>query len=302
MTCLEGLESIAEFVEQQRRTGARIGFVPTMGALHPGHLSLVEQSGVDCDCTMVSIFVNPTQFNQSEDLLHYPRTVEADLSLLGNSACDAVFLPRVEEIYPSGPNPESRWDFNGLDKTMEGQFRPGHFDGVAQVVRILLQIVKPDILYLGQKDYQQYAIVKRMVEIEQLPVEVRVCPIVREPNGLAMSSRNLRLSSQGRLDAVALSRALFRAKSAAQLNHLPIPDPVSLVEDVRRELQANAALKLEYLEIVDADTLQHIKEWPLHNRAVLCVAAWVDGVRLIDNVLIGKPEPSQSPIELGNPI
>jgi pantoate--beta-alanine ligase len=256
-----------------------------MGALHQGHLSLVERSAKECDCTVVSIFVNPTQFNQAEDLRLYPRPLEADTELLRTTPCDALFLPEVAEIYPGGAVVQQQWDFAGLDKGLEGQFRPGHFDGVAQVVKILLDCVQPDVLYLGQKDYQQYAVVRKMVQLEQLPVDVRVCPIIREPDGLAMSSRNVRLGPPERLQAVELSRTLFAL--ADQLRQSQGADLVEQGQLARAWLQASPGIQLEYLEIVDAQTLAPVRQWDGSGTLLLCVAAWLGGVRLIDNVLLG---------------
>lgn len=254
-----------------------------MGALHQGHLSLVDRSALECDCTIVSIFVNPTQFNQVEDLVLYPRPLEADMALLSASACDALFLPAVPEIYPGGAVVRPQWDFGGLDKGLEGQFRPGHFDGVAQVVKILLECVQPDVLYLGQKDFQQYAVVRKMVELEQLPVDVRVCPIIREPDGLAMSSRNVRLGAEAREKAKALSQTLFALREQIKRGSSPLQD---LLDPARAALEASPGIALEYLEAVDAETLEPVQEWNQTLTILLCVAAWLGGVRLIDNVLV----------------
>lgn len=289
LACLEGPEAIAEFVERQRTKGASIGFVPTMGALHAGHLSLVERSARECDCTVVSIFVNPTQFNREEDLQNYPRTLDADLSMLSGSPCDAVFAPHVETVYPNGTQATERWDFGSLSSGMEGQFRPGHFDGVAQVVHRLLQLIQPDVLYLGQKDLQQFAVVQRMVQLSDLPVEVRMCPIVREPDGLAMSSRNLRLSPAGRKVAVSLSTALFNARQRLNERGTRMLQPVELVEGIRRELSDNPDVALEYVEVVHPQDMQPITTWMKGSEAAICLAAWVEGIRLIDNILIPLP-------------
>jgi pantoate--beta-alanine ligase len=257
-----------------------------MGALHAGHLSLVERSGQENTCTVVSIFVNPTQFNQASDLEAYPRTEAADLALLEATSCQAVFLPETGVIYPGGQDLARHWDFGGMDQSMEGRFRPGHFDGVAQVVHILLGIVRPDVLYLGQKDYQQYCIVRRMVELEKLPVDVRLCPIVREPDGLAMSSRNVRLSAEGRKQAAALSDVLFRARLSLQQRRSEMPDPAQLEAQVLAQLRACSGIEPEYACVVDPDTLQPIKAWSGQKAAVLCAAVWVEGVRLIDNLFL----------------
>jgi len=283
MVCLTQKTALAEFVERQRKGGATLGFVPTMGALHQGHLSLVDRSALECDCTVVSIFVNPTQFNQAEDLVLYPRPLKADMALLNVSSCGALFLPSVSEIYPGGAIVQQQWDFAGLDKGLEGQFRPGHFDGVAQVVKILLECVQPDVLYLGQKDYQQYAVVRKMVELEQLPVDVRVCPTIREHDGLAMSSRNVRLSIQERAQATELSRTLFALRDQLQGAGSCLPD---MLAQARTWLAARPGITVEYLEAVDAETLSPVQHWNRTTTVLLCVAAWLGGVRLIDNVLV----------------
>lgn len=274
-------EEITEFVERQRKMGKTTGFSPTMGALHAGHLSLLERSQRENNFSVASIFVNPTQFDRSEDLEKYPRTEEQDCAMLEEQGCDGVFLPTVDDIYPEQVGVQDHWDFEGLDQGMEGSNRPGHFDGVAQVVKILLNIVKPDRLYLGQKDYQQFCILRKLVELEEMPVEVRMCPIVREPDGLAMSSRNVRLSPAMRSEAVAISRALFSARE-----HAPEESPEELREILRKKLEENPYLKLEYVEIADPDTLQPLEGWKNGRQGVICVAAWVDGIRLIDNVLV----------------
>lgn len=261
-----------------------------MGALHKGHISLVECSAAECDCTIVSIFVNPTQFNQVEDLVHYPRTLEADMAMLSDSPCQAVFLPAVEDIYPCGTAMEKHWDFAGLDVPLEGQFRPGHFDGVAQVVKILLDQVRPDMLFLGQKDYQQFAIIRKMVELEGLPVELCLCPIVREPDGLAMSSRNMRLSEQQRLDALALSQTLFRARERIEaLRPENRPRPADICTALEAELKSQPAITLEYFSFVHPLTLQAVEDWVSGSEILVCVAAWAGPVRLIDNIIARVP-------------
>jgi pantoate--beta-alanine ligase len=265
-----------------------------MGALHAGHLSLVERSGRENACTLVSIFVNPTQFNQAADLEAYPRTERADLALLETTPCQAVFLPETAVIYPQGQALARHWDFAGMDQSMEGRFRPGHFDGVAQVVHILLDIVRPDVLYLGQKDYQQYCIVRRMVQLEKLPVDVRLCPIVREPDGLAMSSRNVRLSTVGRKQAAALSDVLFRARLSVQHPASAAPAPPELEEQVLEELRTCPGMEPEYAAVVDPDTLLPLQAWSGRKPAVLCAAVWVEGVRLIDNLFLVPADSSAS--------
>lgn len=273
--------AVTEYVENQRKNGKTVGFVPTMGALHEGHISLIARSRSQCDVTLASIFVNPTQFNQAEDLEKYPRTEEADAAMLREAGCDMLFLPTVEEIYPGGAQVTRTWDFGTLTELMEGAHRPGHFEGVAQVVYLLLDITKPDVLFLGQKDYQQFAILQKMASLEGLRTRVEACAIIREEDGLAMSSRNRRLSDSARKDAVALSQILFYARGASE--ELPLQ---TVKGTALKMLEDNPHLEPEYFEIADPQTLLALKEWPKSGQAVICTAAWIEGIRLIDNVLV----------------
>ena len=285
MERFQSQKALADFNDNQRLAGKSIGFSPTMGALHEGHLSLLARSRQDCDISVASIFVNPTQFDRAEDLEKYPRTVEEDCAMLEHAGCDAVFLPSVKEIYPEGAEVTDKYDFGGLEERMEGAHRPGHFAGVAQVVKLLLEAVNPDKLFMGQKDYQQFLICRKLVELESMSVEVLACPIVREQSGLAMSSRNRRLSPDGLEKAVALSRSLIRARKAAVLLG---PNELALAS--MAWLGKAPGLKPEYFEAVHPYTLQPIGNWieaePGQPRGVCCAAAWVEGIRLIDNVLI----------------
>ena len=259
--------------------GSIIGFVPTMGALHEGHLSLVRKAIQETEIVVVSIFVNPTQFNDPKDLERYPRTLSADLKLVENTGCHIVFAPSVKEIYPV---PDTRiFGFGDLEVVMEGKFRPGHFNGVAQVVSRLFEIVKPQKAYFGQKDFQQLAIVKNMVMQLQLPVEIIPCPIVRETNGLAMSSRNELLSVEERENASAISRALSEARE------LKLKYSVSEVaEIIKANINNNRFLQVEYVDIVDDTTLQPVKSWDDPCGKVVCTAVFCGKVRLIDNVVL----------------
>lgn len=279
MEICKTVSELRKKLENQRGPERTVGFVPTMGALHQGHISLVERSKRENELTVVSVFVNPTQFNESSDLEKYPRTLEADSEMLAAADCDFLFAPSVDQVYPEGTE-EEPFDFGELDKVLEGQFRPGHFAGVAQVVKRLLEIVEPQHLYLGQKDYQQVAIVRRMIELAELPVEVRMCMIIREPDGLAMSSRNRRLSPELRGEASFLSRTLFKMKTERQDHSLK-----KVLEWGREQIRANDHFKLEYLEASHPDTLQPLQKWPDDGIVVLSIAAWLDGIRLIDNVL-----------------
>jgi len=287
-------EALAQFLDKQRdneglmaaKPGLEgLGFVPTMGALHAGHTSLVNCSVSQCQRTLVSIFVNPTQFDRAEDLAVYPRHEDDDLALLAPTGCDAVWMPSVQDLYPGGAAVSEHWNFAGLDQGMEGEHRSGHFAGVAQVVVLLLRTIKPDVLYLGQKDYQQCRILEHVIEQEGLPVRVQVCPIVRESDGLAMSSRNLLLDAAPRQNAVALSRTLFAARAMARTS-----SPQQVVAFARRALTDAHGLDLGYAELVHSKTLEPLESWPDDAPAVLCAAAWAGSVRLIDNVLVTQED------------
>lgn len=261
----------------EKRNSRSIGFVPTMGALHPGHIELVKQCVAENDICVVSIFVNPTQFNDKSDLEKYPRTLEADCKLLEEAGCSYVFIPGENEIYPE---PDSRlFDFGSLGSVMEGKFRPGHFNGVAQVVSRLFDIVKPDRAYFGEKDFQQLAIIKQMVKQEGYPVEIIPVPIVRETSGLAMSSRNARLSEVQLKEAVNISKVLLESVDKQQSMN------VQKVSDwVINSVNQSPELQTEYFEIVDADTLQAIQNWNDSDSIVGCIAVFDGEVRLIDNI------------------
>ena len=264
---------------QLLRTCGTVGFVPTMGALHKGHISLVENAaGVD-NVVVVSIFVNPTQFNNSEDLERYPRTLEIDLDMLRNVGCDLVFAPSVAEMYPEPDN--RRFWFGTLETVMEGKFRPNHFNGVAQVVSKLFDMVKPDKAYFGLKDFQQLAVVKSMVKQLNLPVEIVPCPIIREENGLAMSSRNELLNAEERKNASIISETIFMAKEL--VGQKPVKE---LVKWVTERINKNPFLNVEYFEIVDGTSLQPVKSWEDKNTKVGCVAVYCGKVRLIDNIVL----------------
>ncbi len=258
-----------------------VGFVPTMGALHEGHLSLVKACREACDTTVVSIFVNPTQFNDPKDLESYPRTEAADLELLEEAGVDFVFAPSVAEIYPE---PDTRvFDFGGLDRVMEGEHRPGHFNGVGQVVSRLFEIVRPHRAFFGEKDFQQLAIIRHMVAQLELPIEITGCPIVRDRDGLARSSRNALLLPEHRAAAPHIYEVLSEAARSLR-------GAVSVAEAKRRiaeQIDANPLLKTEYVEIATADTLQPATEWGDSSGDLRCfVAVQAGAVRLIDNVAI----------------
>ena len=256
-----------------------IGFVPTMGALHEGHLSLVACSRKRDDITVVSIFVNPTQFNQRDDFERYPRDLEGDLNDLEQAGVDVVFTPTEREMYPE---PDNRtFDFGGLDQVMEGKHRPGHFDGVARIVTKLFDLVMPHRAYFGEKDFQQLTIIRHLNRQMDYKIDVVGCPIVRESDGLAKSSRNARLSPGQRKEASGISQALFEAvHDAGRLS----PDEIR--EQVISRLNKKPHIDVEYFEIVDEKTLKPIHRKDEANEKRACVAAWVGSVRLIDNVKI----------------
>lgn len=260
-----------------RNEGKSVGFVPTMGALHNGHASLVKRSVAENDVTVVSVFVNPTQFNDKNDLKNYPRTLEADCNLLAAVSADIVFAPEVSEMYPE--EDKRQFSFAPLDTVMEGACRPGHFNGVAQIVSKLFYAVEPNRAYFGEKDFQQLAIIREMVRQLSIDVEIVGCPIIREADGLAMSSRNTLLSAEERERALTISRALFKSLEYAKSNTLAMTR--SFVEGV---IAGTEGLDLEYFQIVDGNTLQELKEWSDSDYIVGCIALFCGKIRLIDNI------------------
>ena len=271
---------IKEYLAFQRSSGYDIGFAPTMGALHQGHLSLLKQAKAENDLTVCSIFVNPTQFNKADDLELYPRTPAKDLDLLLQVGCDALFFPTVSEVYPEGQDTRLQVELGHLTTVMEGVHRPGHFEGVVQVVHRLLDIIKPTRLYMGEKDFQQYTIIRSMANQLKLPTEVIGVPIVRAESGLALSSRNVRLSKEGGHRAAKIYQTLLESKAMVK-NYSPI------------EIQAFALKKLsaegfapEYFEIVNKDTLLAVTEFEPGVGTIACTAVWLEGVRLIDNLVL----------------
>ncbi|GAB3301502.1 4-phosphopantoate--beta-alanine ligase [Hymenobacter tenuis] len=283
MQILNTAAALQAQTENWRREGKRIGLVPTMGALHEGHLQLVRAAAQECDVVVVSIFVNPTQFNNSEDFRLYPRLPEADADLLGPAGCTALFMPPVEEMYRR--NTVLRFDFGPLEQVMEGAHRPGHFNGVATVVSKLFHLSRPHRAYFGQKDYQQVAVVRQLIADLSFDVELVSFPTVREADGLAMSSRNRRLSADARAVAPYLYRALQLAAELVQTGQATVDEVKSAVANF---LSAVPAIELEYLEVADAQTLQPFTEWQPGRAVVLCLAAHLGGVRLIDNVVVER--------------
>lgn len=266
----------------QKSKGLTVGFVPTMGALHAGHVSLVKEAKKINNKVVVSIFVNPTQFNDKKDLEKYPRTLENDILLLKPQKVDVIFAPNVDEIYPNGDTEGADIDLGGLDTYMEGAFRPGHFKGVAQVVKRLLDIVKPDHLYMGQKDFQQFTIIQHMLSSLEINTKLVVCPIKREANGLAMSSRNERLSRSTRDMASIIYKVLKSAK-----RQMATKSPEQIIKFAMSKLVVHPIVP-EYFAIVDGNLLTPVNDFGSHDYVVACVAVWADGVRLIDNLIMKK--------------
>lgn len=275
------METITNSEELRRALGSRdrsgIGFVPTMGALHAGHRSLVERARRECATVVVSVFVNPTQFNDKTDLKNYPRTPEADLRLLEEVGADYVFMPSVEEVYPE---PDTRtFDFGMIDKVMEGATRPGHFNGMAQVVSRLFDLVKPAKAYFGEKDFQQIAVIREMVRQLRIPVEIIPCPIVRGEDGLALSSRNTLLDTDHRTAAPYIYKVL---KAAVEKSHQTTPD--QLAAWVTAQVESNPLLKVIYFQVVDAATMQQVRTWEESPAIQGCIAVQAGDIRLIDNI------------------
>lgn len=260
-----------------RNEGKTVGLVPTMGALHQGHMSLVEKASAENDVVVVSIFVNPTQFNDLSDLNHYPRTLDKDLELLRKMETDLVFVPSVREMYPS--EDKQIFDLGNLDKVMEGKHRPGHFNGVAQIVSKLFLLTHPDRAYFGQKDFQQLVVIRTLVEILKLDITIVPCPIIREKDGLAMSSRNIRLTKEERKQAPFIYETLKQARELRETL-----SPGELKEWLRLQFEMQGSMKMEYFEIVEDKGLRSIEEWDEKVNKVACIAVQLGEVRLIDNL------------------
>lgn len=273
---ISSINALQQLLQGFFLSGKKVGLVPTMGALHEGHISLIKKARSENDIVVCSIFVNPTQFNDPNDLAKYPRTIERDIELLKSAKCDILFAPSVEEIYPEK---DTRvFDFGGLDKVMEGVYRPGHFNGVAQIVSKLFYIVKPHNAYFGKKDFQQLVIIKYITKKLNLPVNIVACETMRESDGLAMSSRNALLNKEEREDAILLSKALFFVKDNATQYSV-----AELKQKVNEILSISALIKQEYFEIVDTETLLSVNKI-VPGKTVACIAAFVGNVRLIDNI------------------
>lgn len=277
MKLIQTISELRAELDAFRKEGKTIGLVPTMGALHAGHASLVNRAVAENDVVVVSDFVNPTQFNDQNDLLKYPRTLEADCALLEKCGATLVFAPSVEEVYPE---PDTRqFSYAPLDTVMEGKYRPGHFNGVCQIVSKLFLMVEPDRAYFGEKDFQQLAIIREMVRKYPFNIQIVGCPIVREEDGLALSSRNARLTAEQRKEALQISKELFASVDFSKSRVLL--ETKQFVEDCIRRAPG---LELEYFEIVDGNTLQPVKAWDESNYIVGCITVYCGEVRLIDNI------------------
>jgi len=277
MKVVSTINAVQQEVIKQKKVHRSVGFVPTMGALHAGHLNLLRRAKGQTDFVIVSIFVNPKQFNDKEDLSRYPRPLEKDLAKLEESGCDMVFTPSEKEIYPRDFDLD--YPLGYLDQIMEGKHRRGHFRGVVTVVNRLFDIVQPDKAFFGEKDYQQLTIIRKMVKDLHLPFIIVPCPIVREPDGLAMSSRNALLSAEQRIHAPLIFKTL---KEALHLKDTYTIDQMK--KWVMDTINADPELKLEYFEIVDATDLKAVSSWQENKQIIACIAAWAGKIRLIDNL------------------
>ncbi len=280
MIIIKTIDGITSRLRKFRSIHSSIGFVPTMGALHKGHISLLQNCKQVCELAVSSIFINPTQFNNADDFKKYPVTLEQDIYTLEKNGCDVLFLPDTNEMYPDGTIPKKHFDLGQLEIILEGKYRPGHFQGVCQAVKRLLEIVMPSHVFMGQKDYQQCMVIKKLLEIENLNTQLIICTTLREENGLAMSSRNLRLSEKQREDAAAIYKTLRHVKQNIRSGSL-----LQLKKDAQDYLSGNN-FKVEYVEIAEADNLNIVDEWDGVTRLVILAAAFIGDVRLIDNILL----------------
>ena len=273
---------ISNYIVNYKKTSGKIGFIPTMGALHKGHISLIEASKRTDTLTICSIFVNPTQFNNTADFEKYPVTIEKDIDMLEKAGCNVLFLPSVEEIYPADSSTTLPYELGFIETVLDGKYRPGHFQGVCNVVQRLLDIVQPNTIYLGQKDYQQCMVIKKLTELIQSPTQIIVCPTLRESDGLAMSSRNMRLTSVERMKAVKISEVLLFIKQEIKPGNL---------QDLKQRCinyLTNEGYNVDYVEIADATNLTLLQNWDGKTKLVALVAAFLNEVRLIDNRIVNE--------------
>lgn len=278
MQIFHTIKEVKLYVDEKKQLGHKIGFVPTMGALHQGHISLIETSKKQTDITICSIFVNPTQFNNADDLKHYPRTPDNDIQMLQDAKCDILYMPDVNDIYPN--NETQQFDFGKIGNVLEGEHRPGHFNGVGQVVSILLKGIQPHKAFFGSKDYQQVMIVKELIKQQNIPVEIFSCPILREADGLAMSSRNKRLTNEER--KVASLIPIMMKKAADLVREKGVTYAKLYIDE---QIQQQPLMKLDYYEICDTESLNTLHD--IYNKqAISLIAVFVGAVRLIDNLEI----------------
>ena len=280
MKIFKDSKSLNVYLDTQTLIAAKIGFVPTLGALHEGHLSLIRQSMQVADITVCSIFINPLQFNNADDFKKYPKTIENDIALLEQSGCEVLFMPDEKEIYPDEASRVPHYDLGYAATIFEGKFRPGHFDGVCLVVERLLRIVKPDFLLLGQKDFQQCIIIERLIRLMNQDTQLIICPTVREESGLAMSSRNLRLSPSERKTAASIHQHLIWIKEKLSIDNFH-----DLQKKAISDLE-KMGFKVEYLELAKRNSLEPIDVFEEGEQAIILIAVFLNGVRLIDNQLI----------------
>lgn len=277
MKIVNSIKELKRYLAEEKHDNKRIGFVPTMGALHSGHLSLVKRCVEENEICVVSVFVNPTQFNDKNDLVTYPRTLDKDCALLESAGCNYVFAPSESEMYPT---PDTRaFDFGTVSGAMEGACRPGHFNGVAQIVSKLFYAVEPDNAYFGEKDFQQIAVIRAMVKQLDIPVKINDCPILREADGLAMSSRNVRLTPEQRQKAPLIARTLKESTNFAAGKSVQ-----EVVDYVVNTINADPVMRVEYFEIVDGNTMETLKSWSDTAYPVGCITVYCGEVRLIDNI------------------
>ena len=279
MILIKKIADLQNLLQSCRAGGHTVGFVPTMGALHQGHLALVESSKAACEKTVCSIFVNPTQFTNRLDFEKYPISIERDIDLLEEAGCDVLFLPVVQEMYPANEAVE-RYELGYLEDILEGKYRPGHFQGVCQIVDKLLSVTKPHCLFIGQKDYQQCMVIQKMISLKKLPVALQICETLREPNGLAMSSRNLRLSEEEKSKAAVLIQTLRTIKRDLKRGNVQ-----NLLQEAHNSL-TSAGFEVDYVAIASAQNLLPVTDWDGEVKCVALVAATLNSVRLIDNILL----------------
>ncbi|QNA42837.1 pantoate--beta-alanine ligase [Lacibacter sediminis] len=284
MLIFHTVHQLQNYLRHQKQKGLITGFVPTMGALHQGHLSLLEDSKKATDLTICSIFVNPTQFNDPKDFEKYPVTISIDVELLLKAGVDVLFLPSVKEIYPNGTVNQPHYDLGFLETVLEGKYRPGHFQGVCQVMHRLLTIADAHHLFMGQKDYQQCMVINHLIETQKIPTKLHIAPTLRESDGLAMSSRNMRLTKEDRQTAVAISQTLTQMKMQLQ------PGSLQKIKDDATAFLTSKGFRVDYTEIAHADTLALVNNWNGTDPVVALIAAYIGEIRLIDNMLLTKTD------------